>query len=67
MVKPAATFCLLSFLLAIGCSSLEGMRGEGFKESENWGQELRKQRDSDVTYGGVSSKAQQIERNLGVK
>ena len=67
MRKPVAILCLLSLLIATACTSLEGMRGESYKESENWGQQLRKERDEDTTYGGVSNKAQQIERNLGVK
>lgn len=53
--------------LAGGCSGIDKLRGDGFDETENWGNTLRTQGNERVAPGGVSTKAQQIERNLGVK
>jgi hypothetical protein len=56
-------------LLGIGgCESqAPNLRGEGFHdEFATWGEKKRAP-DSDGDLGGFSTKAQQIERNLGVR
>ncbi len=67
IVWSAAAVSLLFILLTAGCAGIDKLRGNGLSESENWGQELRKQQSSGVTYGGLTAKANQIERNLGVR
>lgn len=65
--KPAAA-ALLCLLSSQGCNwSIP--RGEGFNEDEmsNWSQNLRKQEKSEGTPLGTSSKALEIERNLGYR
>jgi hypothetical protein len=51
-----------------GCTKLDKFRGTGFKESENWGGDLRQQRlSTGEGFSGMSTKANQIEKNLGVR
>jgi hypothetical protein len=62
-----ASAALLAIVCGAGCNGIQNLRGDGFKDSDNWGENLRAQKRSDAVYGGVSTKAQQIERNLGVE
>ena len=63
---PSAA-CLLLLLSAAGCAGLDKVPADGISDSENWGQELREPRAGNTRFGGVSTKANQIERNLGVR
>jgi hypothetical protein len=58
---------LLSTVFSIGCNSVDKMRGDGFSSTEDWGQELRGKQGSKSSHGGFATKAQQIEKNLGVE
>jgi hypothetical protein len=65
--KSAALIIIaLAIFGATGCQGVEKLRGEGFKESDDWGGNLRGKSQEGPAHGGVSTKAQQIERNLGV-
>lgn len=58
---------LLCFLSVQGCNWTLP-RGEGFNgEMSTWSQNVRPQEKSDGTPLGTSSKALEIERNLGYK
>ena len=54
--------------MAGGCASWNSLRGEGFSKSDqetsSWAGSMRK-KDNSVLPFGLSSKAQEIERNLG--
>ena len=63
---------LLGAISMFGCQWADNLRGDGFANSdstaeEDWQTELRAAREEDTAYGGVSTKAHEIERRLGVK
>jgi hypothetical protein len=50
-----------------GCALVDSLRGDGFRELEpDWGEGFRPLGKPGEAYG-MSSKARQIERNLGVQ
>ena len=63
----AVCILLLTAAFTMGCNSVDKMRGDGFSSAEDWGQELRGKQGSKASHGGFATKAQQIERNLGVE
>lgn len=65
---PAVLAGVSLIAIASGCAKLDKYRGSGFKDSENWSEQLRDQRHSTGEgFSGVSTKANEIEKNLGVR
>jgi hypothetical protein len=70
-MKAVRVFAIFATLLSSGCAQWPPMkwRGEGFSESDNkfskMGAKLRPK--ADTTAMGVSSKAREIEENLGAR
>ncbi len=67
LALPTA-FCLLPTFLA-GCTSPpQKLMGDGFHdEMSGWGEKNRPADDTSGDFSGVSTKSQQVERDLGVR
>ncbi len=62
-----ATFILAVSLMAVGGCGRWNWRGKGFGNSEGtWAQNMRPPAD-EKRFSGVDARAQEIERNLGVR
>jgi hypothetical protein len=65
-MKLACACCAIGSLLPLGCTPIN-LRGNGYGDyTSNWGENLRKPTAAGESVG-LDKRAQEIERNLGVR